>query len=266
VNEKDRMDLGRYFDGELTGEDRERIELQLTRDPDARRHVEQLEVLRKWARAHEPSSLMPATASPILRPWHDTTRRNWRPLRFGMGAAAAAAAAVLFSMWWMNRFAPLPSGNAGVSPRGVNQAGPAEPIATVQAEPTLASEAPVASDFDAQRFAWANGELPSPTVAARAVLDHRPRHGVRPPHVEILAIELAHAQPGTTQEFARELVERSASMRQSPTHARPVHKAAAPADAPQGSFRYDCKSSERFAAGKPRSWHVLNRDPRGEIL
>src|SRR5262249_50514360 len=116
--------------------------------------------------------------------------------------------------------------------------------------------APPSLEFDAQRFAWANGETTAPTVAARIVLDSSSRHGFRPSTVEILAIELAHAQPSPMREVARTFVERNPSVRPPPSHSRSSHKpASATPDTQGGLFHFTHPTNSIAECG---SWRDMN--------
>jgi anti-sigma factor RsiW len=237
VNDEYRLDLGRYFDGELPEAERERVERQLTADPAAMRYVEQLRLLRRLADRHDPSSGS-RSAGPIdVRPWQRAAA--WRPHAWRVSAAAAAAAAIIGLVWYANSPRKLQHTTPKVSSASANvekSSKPIEPSGSGSAAPGAAPHvAPPSLELDAQRFAWANGELTSPSAAARVVLDARPRHGSRSSNVEILAIELAHAPPHTMHQVARMVVARSVSIRQPPQPPRAGHKApSATPNSPQG--------------------------------
>jgi hypothetical protein len=275
VTETDRVELSRYFDGELTDAERERVELELGRNPAARSYVEHLRLLRALTRDHDPSCAVPPATLGDGMPWRVAPSRTFRPIRWAAGAAAAAA--IIVGVWWTNRMWVFPDRDVAVTSPDQPRSQSTQPPGITETEVSIPQEpadVPAASDLDAQRLAWANGELSSPTAAARVVLDHRPRHGARPPHVEILAIELAHVRPESMQEVTRELVERSTSMRQTAPHARPATKPA-PVDSPQGSLQNPRDGGTMIAGGPAAPGLIVatravpidrSLQTRGEIL
>jgi hypothetical protein len=218
VNDERKLELERYFDGELPELHRCRIERELASDITAARYVDQLRLLRELAVRHDPSMKVPIAAerSPVWR--QSAVRRLWIVRTAAVLTAVAAGAIVGFVSWQGRNANPremVPVKNAVVSTNGG---------ATEHTEPLSASDNSfVQLELDARRFTWANGQAPSPAAAARAVLERGSRRQQpTAAGVEILAIELANAPQVTKQDLGRAITDRPASTRQSPARQRPI--------------------------------------------
>jgi hypothetical protein len=235
VNDEHRLQLARFFDGELPAEERDRVERELATDPAASRYLEQLRLLRHLADRRDPSSIQCSANLLVVRPWQRAAAARQRARQLAW--VAAAAAAILGFVWCSKSLAPRNRSPAMASP-DTHARDSSKSIESRVPDFTVSPGLPAVSpslELDAQCFAWANGELMSPASAARVLLDARPRHGARSSNAEVLAIELAHTPPNSSQEVARTLIERSVSIRLAPSLPKAGHKppAATPAT-PQG--------------------------------
>lgn len=210
-----KLELERFFDGELVPDEQARVARELGVDPAAARYIEQLQQLRTLALRHDPSAMV-SPARPAPPPWASPpTGRRWV-----MGAAGGLiAASILGLLWWSRGQEVGPPTRQAVAPPVVD---PDAPSVVAPTDRTVASyAATVPLDLDEQLFEWANGALPSPAAAARALIDQAPRRRQRTPAgVEILTLELANSSEVSIQELGQVAVERTGQLRQHSARAR----------------------------------------------
>jgi hypothetical protein len=168
-----RLEIERRFDGELDGEgDLSSGSFEdLKIDPEARRHLERLTLLRELARRHDP-------ASEIARSRYQLPDRRPRRAPWWL-AIAASAAGVAFLTWPSPRVEP-PSKLVKIEPPGKAIVRPVEP----------AFERP---PLEVELYGWANTASKAPKQVARLVLAPASPSKKRSPADEILALELANA-------------------------------------------------------------------------
>jgi hypothetical protein len=195
MNDRDRLRLERLFDGEPDEDDREALGRELSEDPAARRHLDELGFLRALARSHDPagSATPPRAARPAVR-----SARRRLPL-----AAAALAAGLLALM-------ALPAGPpADRVPAARALAPPAPP----PRRPAAVSPAPsprVEADrpIEVGLYLWANAPSRPSEQAARLILARDPSPRRRTASQDVLVLELANATPGAIGKVRRVAVSR----------------------------------------------------------
>jgi hypothetical protein len=169
MNDKRKLLLERYFDGELPAEARDALHRELAGDPAASRHLDQLGVLRKLARAHDPTARR--------------RRSGW------FVAAGALAASLLLIVLSAPRIRPAvrgPASSSAESPEAIS----------VAVRPTAVPSS-AAIPLEVELIRLANAPSRGPEGAARAVLSRVPGSPSqrRPASQEILALELANGSP-----------------------------------------------------------------------
>jgi hypothetical protein len=119
--------------------------------------------------------------------------------------------------WWDDRAGPKPEFTP-LKPTVVSN----EPPRTTTVDTESASPSPAAPlAIDAQRYVWANGQLPSPAVAARLVLDQAAEPArPTPAEAEIRALELANSNAVSAHDIARAVSDRTSSTRHPPARNR----------------------------------------------
>jgi len=230
MNENRKRELERFFDGELPPGELDRVERELVVDVEGARYIDQLRRLRQLA-VGDVAAPSHVCSRPVVVsfPRHESWRNR---LIAGASAVAAAAAGIVALVWWWDH-------QAGSTP----QFTPAKP-AVVSKDPQrpkavdtdAVPPSPAASlALDAQRHVWANGELPSPAVAARLVLDHAAEPArPTPAEAEIFALELANSTAVSAQDVARAVTERTSGTRHPPARNRTNRR---PAGSPPSTQR-----------------------------
>jgi hypothetical protein len=198
-----RLEIELRFDGEPDETGSTQPLEDLTDNPDARRHLDRLVLLRDLARRHDPASEIPRRrfnlpdARPRQAPW-------WL-------AIAATAAAVALFFWPGSRIEkPIP-------------------VVLVQ-PPAKATVRPVDGPVDrppleVELYGWANTPLRAPKQAARLVLSPASAFRKRSPADEILALELANASLQPRSGVQRFAVSKGSKVVPSPKPASPGPRA-----------------------------------------
>jgi negative regulator of sigma E activity len=182
MNDARRLELEQYFDGELPGGPHSEVARQLAEDPEARRYLNQLSLLRGLARRHDPLADVTAIQMSIASGFRA------RSARARAATAAAVAAGIVAAVVWRNNPNQKPT------------------VATVvKTAAPLARAAPVVSRRsrwpELAAYAWANATSKRPESAALALLAPKTRGGRRRASVEILALRLANAQPDAVEKL-----------------------------------------------------------------
>jgi hypothetical protein len=174
-----RLELERYFDGELPPHRHAEAARLVSEDGDARLHVHRLARLRALARAHESAAARPASRAVASR------RRIPRVL-----AAATAALAASVAAWivWRCRTSSEVPGAPG-------------PTVIVAPAPVVGPSGGPAPIREVELYIWANRDRRRPDAAARAILLSGSRSGRRPAAAEVLALALANATPELAEEL-----------------------------------------------------------------
>ena len=170
MNDPRRLELERYFDGELSEADRLRVARSLTDDSEADVHLDRLRLLRELARRHA----VPVSQSKPIR--------HSRPVRLAAIAAACAAGILLV----MARQAARSGRDVSPSPSNAT-------IETVRTAPLRAGPA------EGQWYAWANDPASRPESAAERLLRRTPRSRRRAVSEEMLALRLANDPRNVTE-------------------------------------------------------------------
>lgn len=216
MNENRKLELERFFDGELPPDEFDRVERELIADTEGARYVERLGRLRQLATSDAAVPIR-VSARPVVVsfPRRESRRNKWVAVASGLAAAAAGIAALV---WWSNQHEG-PTGEPRLAKRAFvsNELPRPKPAESEPVRPS--SAAPLA--LDAQRHVWANGEMPSPAVAARLVLD-RAAEPTRPTpaEAEILALELANSNRVSAGDIVRAVTERTNVIRHPPARNR----------------------------------------------
>ena len=183
------LEIERYFDGELADQDRRPVLDRLAGDPEARRHLDRLMVLREVARRHDPAANIPRrTISPI---------RRRRPVPSWLAVASIAAAVAL--LCWPRARVMDPPRNGTEERSRLRSA--SSPLPTTD-RLSLSTDRP---PLEVELYGWANTPSRAPGQAARLVLGPASAAHKRSPADEILALELANATPkarGDVRRFA----------------------------------------------------------------
>ena len=172
MNDEGRLELERYFDGELPADRRTEIARLLAGDAEARRHLGRLARLRSLARSRGPAM---SRGVPSLAP---------RPLTRAIRNAATAALAASLAAVILWRGGPAPDVPDAVGP----------PPIIVSAPGATVAERPVPIP-EVKLYTWANQDRRPPETAANVVLRSSGRARRRPAAVEVLALDLANATP-----------------------------------------------------------------------
>jgi hypothetical protein len=174
MTDERRLELERFFDGELPPDRQAEAARLVAEDGDARLYVDRLARLRALARAHESA----AAARPS---------RRRIPLVLAGAAAALAASVAALVVWWgrtASEASTAPGSAAVVVPALIAvPSGRFGPIREVEL------------------YTWANRNRRRPETAAGAVLLSRARPGRRPAALEVLALDLANASPTLADEL-----------------------------------------------------------------
>jgi hypothetical protein len=179
VNDERRLELERYFDGELHLDRHAEIARLVSEDGETRLYLRRLARLRDLARSHELAAGRPA--SRVLTPPPPRSRAPRGPVV----AAAALAAGVALMVVWRIRTAPE---------------GPGAATSVAPAPIVVPFERP-ASIPEVELYTWANRSRRRPEAAASAILFSGARSGKRPAAAEVLALDLANAAPGLAEEL-----------------------------------------------------------------
>jgi hypothetical protein len=180
MNQKVRLKLECYFDGELPADQNREVARLLSQDSEARLYLDRLARLRARALFHDSVAGDHYVRPPAVR--SRTARRQVWAL------AATVAASVAAVMVWRHG----PASDATGARNDAVVAGPIE-IARTDGPPIMTREVAL--------YTWANTAGRHPEPAARALLFPSTRLGKRPAAVEILALGLANA----TSDLARKL-------------------------------------------------------------
>ena len=209
MNENRKLELERFFDGELPPDELDRVERELVVDVEGARYIDQLRRLRQLA-VGDIAAPTHVCSRPVVVsfPRHESWRNR---LIAGAGAVAAAAAGIVALVWWWDHQAGSTPQFMPAKPAVVSTDPPRPKTVDTDAVPPSPA-APLA--LDAQRHVWANGELPSPAVAARLVLNRAAEPAKpTPAETEILALELANSTTVSREDIARAVSERPGGSR-----------------------------------------------------
>jgi hypothetical protein len=171
VTDERRLELERYFDGELPPDRQARIARRLPEDGEARLHLRRMARLRALARSHETAAI------PVPRP-HPTRPQ---PARVLAVAAAAVAAIVAIAVVRRGRTS------------SDDVPGAPGPAAIVAPAPVVGPSVGPAPIREVELYTWANRDRRRPDSAARAILRSGARSGKRAAAAEVLALDLANA-------------------------------------------------------------------------
>jgi hypothetical protein len=174
MNDEARLELERYFDGELPADRHAEVARLLSEDHEARVYLDRLAGLRALAQRHDPAAGRPAGLVAISLPSRPRRVRAW--------AIAVAALAVSIAALVVGR--NHSTSEAPDAPNLRVVAGPTQ----VPPEPN-----PPIRTHEVALYTWANTAQRRPEPAASALLLPRMYSGKRPAAVEILALELANA-------------------------------------------------------------------------
>lgn len=174
---EDRLSYERYFDGEVTPEERQQLEARLAADPAARRYLAALRRVRTLMKTYDPAAKLPPSR-PVVIP----TRRRLVPAAIWWSGAVAAAVLLGVSSFRLMRrpaleLAPKPG---------------ATPIAGDSvAESAARLVRPSDVGLEPAVLAWANQQAPRPSDLVNALRRERMR-GEAPEADELLVLEAAN--------------------------------------------------------------------------
>jgi len=179
MNDRARVELERYFDGELPADRCAKVARLLAEDLDAGAYWDRLARLRVLAQRHDPAAgcLTGSVVIPL----------SSRPQRVCAWAIAAAASAASIA-------AALALRNDSTSEM------PGAPNLVVVAGPTQVPPGPnpTIRTQEVALYTWANSAQRPPEPAVSALLLPSMRSAKRPAAVEILALDLANAATNVT--------------------------------------------------------------------
>jgi len=174
MNDRARLELEQYFDGELPADRRAKVARLLAEDHEASAYWDRMARLRALAQRHDPAAGYPVglVATPL-------PSRSRRVCASAIAAGALVASITALVVWRDHSSSGVPG-----APNLVVVAGPTQvpPVSN----PTIRSP-------EIAFFTWANSAQRPPEPAASALLLSRMRSAKRPAAVEILALDLANA-------------------------------------------------------------------------